>query len=155
MVGQNVTAVHGQGIAVVGLALVLAFIFLSGGSTSRGPSSQPFEYDDDEDDVIISPEYQAGWNDHNEGKEYGQNMPRSASYAAHSPASSPSGGFGMPSMGMGNVFTMFILGKQLYELGGGQQWNAATFMMALKSLPVWRQAILGMLVLRVFGMSPI
>jgi hypothetical protein len=155
MVGRRLTDMQAQGVAVCGFALIFAFIFFTGGARSQA-IEEPYDDSDDNVEPDVSEEYKAGWEDCQSENDFGKNMPKPRSRTSYSLPSSSGGDFGGGGgFGMGSVFTMAILGKQVFELGGGRQWNTNTFMMNIQSMPLWRQALLGMLALRMFGLSPI
>lgn len=62
------------------------------------------------------------------------------------------------SFGMGSIITILMLGKTVYDLGrggGGGGWNPQLAALNFQRLPTWRKLLLGMLLLRIVGLSPI
>lgn len=67
------------------------------------------------------------------------------------------GAFSMPSLGIGNIFTIAMLGRQVYSLGSipGGGWDMGLAYSNFMHMATMQKVFMGMMLLRLFGLSPI
>lgn len=155
-------------LAVVAVA-VLYFVLFSGGAATA-PSvydsySAPHTYTPPPAErMTLEQAYELGYADAKRGAEldWAEHAPRSQPLHYSSPppqysaAPAPSGG--LASMfSFGKIFTLGLLAKQLHGLGatGGGGWNPQMAWANLLNQSAMQKGFLALMVLRLFGMSPI
>jgi hypothetical protein len=158
------------GALAVLVAAVLYYVFIDGslggggagaglGSTMGGSFSGSLS--------VAEQAYAEGYEDAIAGREpnwAGSNSRRYASAQAASaradsaspPPSSGGSGF-LGGFGLGKLFSLALVGRQVYTLGAvpGGGWDFNLARVNVVNLPTMQKIFLGMNVLRLFGMSPI
>ena len=81
--------------------------------------------------------------------------PRTGSFdfKNYAPPSTGSGGTG--GFSFSNMISMGFLAKNLYDLGGGPAFSAGNLVQNFQNLGMLQKGLMAMMVLRIFGMSPI
>mmetsp|Transcript_4078 Transcript_4078/g.6320 ORF Transcript_4078/g.6320 Transcript_4078/m.6320 type:complete len:349 (+) Transcript_4078:74-1120(+) len=141
------------GVALVG---VLYYTFLTG-QASLSPSSSAYTRS-----YGISPAdaYDRGYEDALAGRPHNYAAHMDTKAFEYSPSAAPTGG-GMFSaiggFGIGKLFSLAILGKQIYSLGSvpGGGWNMNLAMANLANQSTLQKVFLAFMVMRLLGMSPI
>lgn len=161
---QNLSPSLALGAVGIALAAVLYVTLATSSSDSNGGTAYHTDYYPSASmgGLMASDAYDKGYADGLAGKPHDW-----ISYAGTANARSPppsyqpssptkAGLFG--GFSMGKLFSIVILGRQVYSLGnvpGGGGWNFELALANLRNQSMMQNVFMGLMVLRLFGMSPI
>lgn len=156
----SLSPVSTQITVVVAVLAVLYFTLFSGSPSHVAPSHEYYSHTSYLEVMSLEEAYQLGYSDASSGVESDWQRhapPRRAPPVDYSFASTPRGDMFSNFFSFGNIFTLVILGKQIYGLGAvpGGSWDRDLAVANLMNMGSIQKCFMVLMVLRLFGLSPI
>ena len=147
-------------LPIVLFAVVFAFV-LGPSSASSGASASATASRAGLSSADIESFYSLGYEDAQLNRPFGTSLPSSSSEADFddAPPRPPAGprASSSSSFGFSKIILLCLVGKQAFDLGKqpGGGWNPQLALANVQALPTWRKVMMGFLLLRLLGLSPV